>query len=330
VYERLDRGLQDLRLRYGGLPSPQDAKQIWTDIWHLDAHHSTALEGNTLVLREVETLLEDGRAVGAKPLAEYLEVKGYADAAQWVYGQALEPDSWNNGEYLSMAEVRHVHYLAMSPVWSVAPHPHAEEAESPGKFRCHNIRPFGGGMVPPIWTLVPPKIDAWVSLVGERAGACVGGTTDRPVPEEIARLHNEFERIHPVIDGNGRTGRLLMNLVLVRIGYPPVVILKRQREAYISAMQRADAGDHGALGELLARAITDSLHRFVLPSIASPVHLVPLAALVSHQLSHAALRQAAQRGRLEATQDQDGVWMSSRRAVDKYLKSRKRPRASKP
>lgn len=58
-------------------PSPKESEFIWSDIWHLEAHHSTALEGNTLVLREVATLLEKGRAVGAKLLKEYLEVQGY-------------------------------------------------------------------------------------------------------------------------------------------------------------------------------------------------------------------------------------------------------------
>jgi hypothetical protein len=70
---------------------------IWDDIWHQEAHHSTALEGNPLVLREVQTLLDQGRAVGAKALREYNEVRGYADAARWVYSQALEPDSWHDG-----------------------------------------------------------------------------------------------------------------------------------------------------------------------------------------------------------------------------------------
>jgi Fic family protein len=80
VYQRLDRALAELNQRYGGL-HPKEAQSIWDDIWHQEAHHSTALEGNTLVLREVEVLLEQGRAVGAKPLKEYNEVKGYADAA---------------------------------------------------------------------------------------------------------------------------------------------------------------------------------------------------------------------------------------------------------
>ena len=82
VYDRLAAAIEELQTRLGGLPSPKEAESIWSDIWHLEAHHSTALEGNTLVLREVEALLENGRALGAKTLKEYLEVRGYADAAK--------------------------------------------------------------------------------------------------------------------------------------------------------------------------------------------------------------------------------------------------------
>lgn len=122
IYQRLDQALAELNQRLGGLPSPKEAQTIWVDIWHQEAHHSTALEGNTLVLREVQTLLEQGRAIGAKPLREYNEVRGYADAAMWVYGQALEPDGWHDGQLLTITEVRRVHQTAMTPVWDVAPH----------------------------------------------------------------------------------------------------------------------------------------------------------------------------------------------------------------
>src|SRR5215218_2365336 len=103
VYARLEAALAELNQRFGGLPSPQEAQSIWADIWHQEAHHSTALEGNTLVLREVQALLDQGRAVGAKQLKEYNEVQGYADAAQWVYGQALEPDGWHDGRLLTLS-----------------------------------------------------------------------------------------------------------------------------------------------------------------------------------------------------------------------------------
>jgi Fic family protein len=319
VYERLDMALAELNQRYGGLPNPKEAQAIWDDIWHQEAHHSTALEGNTLVLREVEALLDSGRAVGAKPLKEYNEVRGYADAAKWVYGQALEPAEWHDGRLLTIGEVRQVHHTAMTPVWDIAPHPDATGREGPGNFREHDIRPFAAGMTPPSWPLVAVQTQQWVDDVCA-AGRRIQADEDlgRPLVEELARLHDDFERIHPFIDGNGRTGRLILNLVLVRLGYPPVVIFKRQRDAYLTAMQRADTGDYGALGELIARAMYDNLNRFIVPNVAGPARLVPLAALVDTEFSLPALRQAAQRGRLDAVQGVDGVWRSSRKAVDLY------------
>ena len=124
--------MEELRTRLGGLPSPLEAEDIWGSIWHQEAHNSTAIEGNTLVLREVEILLSEGRAVGDKQLAEYMEVSGYADAAQWVYQQGLAPGDWTTGDLITLTEVRHVHRLAMAKVWDVAPHPDATEREGPG------------------------------------------------------------------------------------------------------------------------------------------------------------------------------------------------------
>ncbi|MEV4412467.1 Fic family protein [Catellatospora sp. NPDC049609] len=329
MYTRLEWALSELHSRLGGLPSPLEARAIWDDIWHLEAHHSTALEGNTLVLREVQALLDQGRAVGAKQLSEYTEVQGYADAARWVYQQALDPDTWHDGELLNLREVRHVHHMAMTPVWDVSPHPHATDREAPGNFREHDIHPFPGGMTPPTWPLVPPQLEQWIHDVNLSADVLKGDAAPTaPVPEVLARLHNGFERIHPFLDGNGRTGRLLLNLILVRLGYPPVIIFKRQREAYLAAMRRADLGEYGALGELVARAMYDNLVRFIVPNVAGPARLVPLASLVDREFSLAALRQAAQRGRLEAVQGPDGTWLSSRKAVDAYRAGRHTRRRS--
>jgi Fic family protein len=336
IYARLDAAIVELRTRLGGLPSPKESETIWSDIWHREAHHSTALEGNTLVLREVEALLEQGRAVGAKPLRDYMEVQGYGDAARWVYGQALEPDAWSDGELITLNEVRRIHHLAMGPAWSVAPPPDASEQETPGSFRRHDIRPFEAGMTPPPWPDVPAQITGWVNDV--RAFGRRVTTADRsnstgpasvPLPEELARLHNAFEKVHPFLDGNGRAGRLALNLILVRLGYPPVVIFKQQRPAYLSALSKADSGDFGPLGELVARAMLDNLNRFIVPNVAGHARLVPLAALADEEFSLAALRQAAQRGRLDAVQGNDGVWRSSRKAVETYSSTRhtRRPRS---
>ncbi len=316
VYKRLRVQIGELRERMGGLPSPAEAVGIWRGIWFEEAHHSTAIEGNTLVLRQVEQLLAEGRAVGNKELREYLEVRGYADAAEWVYGQAVESGEWSSGELISLTELRHVHRLALTPVWDVAPHPNATDRERPGSFREHDIQPFPGGMLPPPWPEVPLLLADWItdaqSLPSEQTGQL----------EALARLHARLEQIHPFLDGNGRTGRLVLNLLLVRLGYPPAIVYKGDRLRYLAALRRADDGDPGPLGELLARAILDNLHRFVVPAVAGPARLVPLPALATPAISANALRVAATRGRLQASRAADGTWRSTRAWVEEYLAGR--------
>lgn len=368
IHARLAEQVAELRARLGGLPSPEEAEGIWTDIWYQEAHHSTAIEGNTLVRSQVELLLKEGRAVGDRELREYLEVQGYADAARWVYGQALASGDWTTGGLLSLAEVRHVHARMIGPAWQASPHPNASDQEGPGQWRQHDIQPFSSGMERPPWTEIPAHLTDWLAEVNalriadvtqaERqhpdrasetlhgaaqqdtplvlrlgsavpgaapaAGAAARATPGEPAPiaESVARLHAAFERIHPFLDGNGRAGRLLTNLVLVRLGYPPVTIQKRERNRYLSALDRADRGDVGPLGELFARAILDNLNRFVLPAVAGPARLVPLDALATPALNVTTLRKAIERGRLRATRAPNGSWRSSRQWVEEYLARR--------
>jgi len=322
VYARFEAAATDLT-RLGGLPSPAEAAGIWDDIWHLEAHNSTAIEGNTLILREVEVLLDTGRAVGAKELRDYLEVAGYGQAARWVYTQALTTGDWHSGDLITVTEIRHIHTVAMGPVWEVSPHPDADPLETPGSFRRHDIHPFGGGMTPPTWTDVPSHLETWVRDVNQLASSEPSESVPaRELPLTLARLHCQFERIHPFIDGNGRVGRLTLNLILVRMGWPPAIIYKRARDRYLTALDRADHADLGPLAELIARSVLENLQRLVVPSIAGPARLVPLQSLAGPDISYPALRQAATRGRLEAEIGSDGTWRTSKRAVDTYLAGR--------
>jgi fido (protein-threonine AMPylation protein) len=315
VLRALDQAVEDLQ-SVGGLPLPLEAESIWEGIWHEEAHHSTAIEGNTLVLREVERLLAEGKAVGSKELAEYLEVEGYAKAAQWVYAQAVEQSrEWSGAERINLTELRQIHRLVVEPAWLHSPPDGLHEREGPGSFRQHEIRPFTGGMTPPAFPGVPALVTDWLRDANR------GPTSDQHPMVFVADVHARFEQIHPFRDGNGRVGRLATNLLLVRHGYPPAVIHKRDRTRYLNALRRADRGDPEPLAEMFARSVTDGIHRFLLPGLAGPHRLVPLRSLADGELSGNALAVAAKRGRLRAVRRTD-QWYSSRQWVEEYKQRR--------
>jgi Fic family protein len=308
----------------GGLPSADEAKAIWDNIWFLEAHNSTAIEGNTLVLREVKTLLEQNRSVGGKELKDYLEVEGYGKAALWVYSQAKRTDiERSEKETITLTEIRNIHEQLVSAVWAVAPHANSLPGETAGGFRKHDILPFSGGMTPPPFTEVPMLMRSFADEANEACEQILSGSVSAEnVPVKLAELHCKFERIHPFLDGNGRTGRLALNLLLVRLGFPPAIILKQRRTAYLNALGKADHGDVLPLAEIIARAVMDNVHRFITPAVAGPKKLVSLKSLETKDLSYSMLRQAASRGRLEAMIGVDGLWYSSKDAVAKYIESK--------
>ena len=160
-------------------------------------------------------------------------------------------------------------------------------------------------------------MNSWLSNVQGLASS-----EDVGLPEALASAHARFEQVRPFLDGNGRTGRLVLNLLLVRLGYPPAIIYEGDRDRYLAALRRADQGDLGSLGEFLARAILDNLYKFVVPAVAGPARLVPLPALATAEISANALRLVAIRGGLKAAMASDGAWRSSRAWVDEYVAAR--------
>jgi Fic family protein len=314
IYARLETSVAGLE-GFGGLPLPAEAEAIWKDIWLQEAHHSTAMEGNTLILREVQLLLDQHKAVGSKEMQAYLEVQGYGKAAQWVYAQAVRGGA---PIQVSLTEIREIHRIVVEQAWLEFPPDQFDPKEGPGAFRRKNIEPFASGMRPPDWPDVHAATTDWCERVNDPA---TWAPARHPM-ETFAELHAGFERIHPFRDGNGRVGRLVLNLLLVRYGYPPAVIYKQDRDRYLKGLRRADDGDCGALAELLARSIKESIDRFILPGLAGPHKMIPLSALAeSSGLTHNALNLAAQRGRLRAIK-QGNQWHSTKKAVQEYRRSR--------
>jgi prophage maintenance system killer protein len=316
VFRTLDQAREDLQV-IGGLPEPTVVGDIWSEIWKDETHHSTALEGNTLRRRQVQLLLDSGVVSGsATELREWLEVQAYGDAARWVYQHAVQGSYTRPDVMVTETDIRRIHELVVGSVWKHFPPEGLMPNETPGSYRTRELEPLRPGLIPVPITSVAPDLGGWL----ERANAR-HDDENMHLMEELAALHALFERIHPFPDGNGRVGRLVLNLLLVRYGYPPAVIHKDERQKYLRALERADNGDCGGLAELLARAVRDGIHRFLMPALAGPLSVVPLPALATRDLSRSALLAAAQRGRLRANK-YNGVWYSTRQWVDEYRASR--------
>lgn len=317
VFESLDAAKLDLMV-IGGLPEPTVFRDVWADIWVEETHNSTAIEGNTLRIKQIQKLLEEGVVSpgdGGHELKEWLEAKAYGEAARWAYSQAYV-GQWNNDPAIAEIEIRRLHELTVESVWNFFPPGGLRSDERPGGYRTGEIDPLRKGFAPPPPSVVPSLVGNWV-----RAAAS-DPPDDCHLTEHLAGLHAKFERIHPFPDGNGRVGRLILSLLLVRKGYPPAIIYKDERSRYLRALDKADDGDAGPLAELLARSVREGIYKFLIPSLAGRLSVVPLAGLGDDELSRTALLAAAQRGRLKAVKARGGRWYSTRQWVEDYKRSR--------
>jgi fido (protein-threonine AMPylation protein) len=285
-----------------------EADHILHEIWIDDVHNSTAIEGNTMTRAQVENVVER-RRVSAR-LIEALEVEGYAQAADWVYRHASEFVG------VPLTVLSEIHRQAVELAWELEP---PATRDKPGAWRK------GGVEIRRVQVSLPSAIPADLAGWSDSTGSSKGRH-----PIVHAALHHAWlERIHPFVDGNGRVGRLVLNFMLIQQGYPPAVILKEQRPRYLQALSTADGGNPHSLGEVVARAVSATLSRFLIPKLAGEAKLVPLVALASNgPYSAAYLRQLVLNGRLRAVRD-GRLYLSSKAWLDDYIRSRD-PRGGQP
>lgn len=272
------------------------------------AYNSNAIEGNSLTLKETFLVISEGVTIKNKPLKDHLEAKDHFEALEFIADLVAHGNRPTMSEHL----IRTIHQLVVK----------GTEREWAGRYRNSAVIIAGAKHRPPDALAVPKKMAELIRWYRQAENRL------HPV-EAAALLHHKFVHIHPFFDGNGRTSRLLMNVVLMRRGYPLAVVLKNDRKKYYTALDKSDAGDAEPFIRLMAQSVERSLDIFLktlTPAAKQGEHFMSLSKLSRvSKFSAKYLNLLVRQNKLEAHKEGRN-WLSSPEALRRYLDGRKRKR----
>ncbi|WP_240377940.1 Fic family protein [Bacillus piscicola] len=225
-------------------PLPPTALKNLKEYYRVEwTYHSNAIEGNTLSLMETKIVLEEGLTVGGKKLREHFEVINHAEAIDYIEEQVKQDKEINHDL------IKNLHYLVLKNI----------DNENAGQYRQVNVRISGSKHTPSHFLQVKNEMDQLISWYDENQ--------DKLHAVELAALfHFKFVYIHPFSDGNGRTARLLMNLILMAQGYPPAVVKAEdeKRYQYYETLENASVNDnYSPFIQLIMECVEESLSIYV-------------------------------------------------------------------
>ena len=202
-------------------------------------YNSNGIEGNTLTLRETQVVLE-GITVGGKSLKEHLEVINHEQAILFL------DDLIKDKEPISEWNIKNIHQLVLKEI----------DDDNAGKYRTENVTIKGATHIPPDYLIIPELMEKLILNYQD---------WDKYHPIiKAALLHGELVKIHPFIDGNGRTSRLVMNLSLMNSGYLPVIVKKEKRLEYYNALDKAHiTGDYTDFVRLINELEIEMLNKYL-------------------------------------------------------------------
>jgi Fic family protein len=217
-----------------------ELKRLREEFMIENTYDSNAIEGNTLTLRETALILQEGITIAGKHIREHLEVIGHKNAFEYMIELA------DIGSILTERTIRELHSLVLM-----------NDVKNSGVYRSVDVAILGAAHTPPPHYLVREQIEQLMSIYDELK-------QNRHMIEAIAEFHLRFERIHPFVDGNGRTGRLLLNLELIKAGFLPINIKFTDRNKYYDCFDN-DSNEHtpNALIELISDYETVELLKYV-------------------------------------------------------------------
>ena len=200
-------------------------------------YNSNAIEGNTLTLRETDLVLR-GMTIDQKPLKDHMEAVGHKEAFDYIC------DLVKNKTPLSEDVIKRIHYLVL-----------ADKPLDRGVYRKVPVKIVGAKHTPVQPYLIEPQMQSLLNMYE---------AIDEDFISKLARFHILFEHIHPFIDGNGRTGRLLVNLELMKLGYPPIDIKFTDRKAYYDAFDSRGSGKGvSAMANLFGKYLLERLNKYI-------------------------------------------------------------------
>ncbi len=287
-------------------PLPEPVLRNLRDSLTLEwTYHSNSIEGNTLSLIETKLVVEDGMTIQGKSLREHFEAVNHQEAVEWI--EDLVPTN----EPLHKVDVRTLQSIVLQKI----------EKSIAGVYRTGSVRISGANFVPPDALLIEEFMDELINWFN------AAGTL--PPLVKAAIFHHRFVWIHPFFDGNGRTVRLLMNLFLMRQGYPPAIILKQDRRKYYEALNRANKGNYGKLLLLVLQAAERTLDIY-LSSVTSHAYaeykpIVDIVKEADIPYSQEYVSLLARQGKIAALKE-GRDWLTTKAAVEAYRLGRDRKR----
>lgn len=267
-------------------------------------YNSNSIEGNTLTLNETRIVLEEGMTVKGKSLKEHFEITNHHDAIAH-----LERLVVSKGPLLER-EILDLHEMVMLKI----------EKDFAGRLRNAGVRIVGANFTPPNALKVPGLLSELIDFTNRNE-------QDLSPIVLASVFHHRFVWIHPFFDGNGRTVRLVMNLLLMRQGYPPAIILKTDRKKYYDALNRANAGAYGKLVLLMMQAMERSLDIY-LSLYPESEEYRPISDIVEEgQLPYGQeyLSLLARQGKIDAYKEGRN-WLTTEEAIVEYMANRQRKR----
>jgi len=264
-------------------------------------YNSNAIEGSTLTLQETRLVLVDGVTSGGKLLTHYMDARNHRDAYEFMESVSRET------RRIDQVLIQELHEKVMFGVDAYA-----------GRYRDRNVRIVGARFTPPNPLKLVRLMDTFVEWLA---------ATDVHPIEKAALAHYHLAEIHPFFDGNGRTARLLMNLILLRSGYPPTILRYSERHRYYSALRDANEDDPSTLINFVARAVEQSLNVYLeahdIPREDDSNRLIPLKDALrlvdgGENLSVDYLGLLSRKGFLGATK-MGGRWHITVEELQRYL-----------